>query len=75
MGGNDLEANLAYYGAESGMEKLTADVSALYTQYMVPEQCPDSEPGELSSHARNGQRNELQRDHNVSRRWQWESGQ
>lgn len=36
MGGNDLEANLAYYGAESGMEKLTADVSALYTQYMVP---------------------------------------
>ena len=26
MGGNDLEANLAYYGAESGMEKLTADL-------------------------------------------------
>ena len=23
MGGNDLESNLAYYGAESGMEKLT----------------------------------------------------
>ncbi len=36
MGGNDLEANLAYYGAESGMEKLTADLSALYTQYMIP---------------------------------------
>lgn len=36
MGGNDLEANQAYYGAESGMEKLTADLSALYTQYMVP---------------------------------------
>lgn len=36
MGGNDLEANLAYYGAESGMEKLTADLSTLYTQYMVP---------------------------------------
>ena len=36
MGGNDLEANLAYYGAESGMEKLTSDLSALYTQYMIP---------------------------------------
>lgn len=36
MGGNDLEANLAYYGAESGMEKLTADLAALYQQYQVP---------------------------------------
>ena len=36
MGGNDLESNLAYYGAESGMEKLTADLSALYTQYQDP---------------------------------------
>ena len=36
MGGNDMESNLAFYGAESGMEKLTADLSALYTQYMIP---------------------------------------
>lgn len=36
MGGNDLEANLAYYGAESGMEKLTSDLSSLYTQFMIP---------------------------------------
>ena len=36
MGGNDLESNLAYYGAESGMEKLTADLSALYGQYQNP---------------------------------------
>jgi len=36
MSGNDLETNLAYYGAESGMEKLTADLSGLYTQYMSP---------------------------------------
>lgn len=36
MGGNDLEDNLAYYGAESGMEKLTSDLSALYTQYQSP---------------------------------------
>src|SRR5882724_5300825 len=36
MGGNDLEANVAFYGAESGMEKLTTDLSALYTQYMIP---------------------------------------
>jgi hypothetical protein len=36
MGGNGLEDNLAYYGAESGMEKLTADLSALYTASMVP---------------------------------------
>ncbi len=36
IGGNDLESNLAYYGAESGMEKLTADLSSLYTQFMIP---------------------------------------
>ena len=30
MGSNDLEGNLAYYGAESGMENLTAQLSALY---------------------------------------------
>jgi hypothetical protein len=36
MGGNGLESNRAFYGAESGMEKLTADLSALYTQYQVP---------------------------------------
>jgi len=36
MGGNDLESNLAYYGAESGMEKLTSDLSALYTQSSNP---------------------------------------
>jgi Tfp pilus assembly protein PilX len=36
MGGNDLEANLAYYGAESGMEKLTSDLGALYVANMVP---------------------------------------
>ncbi len=36
MGGNDLESNLAFYGAESGMEKLTADLSGLYQAYQVP---------------------------------------
>ncbi len=36
MGGNDLETNIAYYGAESGMEKLTSDLSSLYTQSMNP---------------------------------------
>ncbi len=36
MGGNDLQSNLAYYGAESGMEKLTADLAALYETTMVP---------------------------------------
>src|SRR5579862_2028090 len=36
IGGNDLEENLAYYGAESGMEKLTSDLSTLYGQYQSP---------------------------------------
>ena len=36
MGGNDLEDNMAYYGAESGIEKLTSDLSDLYTASMVP---------------------------------------
>ena len=51
MGGNDLEANLAFYGAESGMEKLTADLAALYQQYQVPKnpqiQSPDFQPTHL----------------------------
>ena len=33
MGSNDLEGNLAYYGAESGMENLTAQLSALYQSW------------------------------------------
>jgi Tfp pilus assembly protein PilX len=36
MGGNDMEANMAFYGAESGMEKLTSDLGALYQGTMVP---------------------------------------
>ena len=32
IGGNDLESNRAYYGAESGMELLTANLAALYQQ-------------------------------------------
>jgi len=36
MGGNDMESNLAFYGAESGMEKLTSDLSALYSLYQAP---------------------------------------
>jgi len=39
MGGNDLQANMAYYGAESGMEKLTADLAQLYETTMVPQNC------------------------------------
>jgi len=38
MGGNDLEANLAFYGAESGMEKLTSDLAALYQQTQSPQE-------------------------------------
>ncbi len=37
-GNNDLEANLAYYGAESGMEKLTTDLLTLYQQKLSPTQ-------------------------------------
>jgi Tfp pilus assembly protein PilX len=36
MGGNDMESNLAFYGAESGMEKLTSDLSSLYSLYQAP---------------------------------------
>ncbi len=37
MGGNDLEAQLAYYGAESGMEKMTSDLGALYQASQSPQ--------------------------------------
>lgn len=36
MGSNDLEGNLAYYGAESGIENLTAQLSALYQSSPSP---------------------------------------
>jgi Tfp pilus assembly protein PilX len=36
MGSNDLEGNLAYYGAESGMENLTAQLSTLYQSSPSP---------------------------------------
>jgi hypothetical protein len=36
VGGNDLESNRAYYGAESGMELLTANLAALYQQSQSP---------------------------------------
>jgi len=36
MSGNVQEDNLAYYGAESGIEKLTADLSSLYQTSMSP---------------------------------------
>jgi hypothetical protein len=37
MGGNDLESNLAYYGAESGIENLTAQLSQLYQSSKAPD--------------------------------------
>jgi hypothetical protein len=36
VGSNDLESSQAYYGAESGMELLTADLAALYQQSQSP---------------------------------------
>jgi len=36
MGGNDLEGNIAYYGAESGIENLTAQLSQLYQSSQTP---------------------------------------
>jgi hypothetical protein len=36
MGGNDLEGSLAYYGAESGIENLTAQISQLYQTSQTP---------------------------------------
>ena len=36
VGSNDMEDNLAFYGAESGMEKLTADISNLYAGVQNP---------------------------------------
>jgi hypothetical protein len=36
MGGNDLEGTLAFYGAESGIENLTAQLSQLYQTSQTP---------------------------------------
>jgi|HubBroStandDraft_6_1064221.scaffolds.fasta_scaffold03335_8 hypothetical protein len=37
MGGNDLEGNLAYYGAEAGIENLTSQISTLYQSSQSPD--------------------------------------
>jgi type IV pilus assembly PilX-like protein len=36
IGGNDMETNRAFYGAESGMELLTANLANLYQTSMAP---------------------------------------
>ena len=36
IGGNDMESNMAFYGAESGMELLTANLAQLYQTSMAP---------------------------------------
>jgi hypothetical protein len=36
VGGNDLENNLAYYGGEAGMEKMTSDLGNLYASNQAP---------------------------------------
>src|SRR5579864_2662793 len=36
MGGNDLEGNMAYYGAEAGIENLTSELSQLYQSSQSP---------------------------------------
>ena len=36
MSGNGMQGDLAYYGAEAGMEKLTADLANLYQSSMSP---------------------------------------
>lgn len=36
VGGNDMENNLAYYGAEAGMEKMTSDLGNLYLANQAP---------------------------------------
>ena len=38
VGGSDMDANTAYYGAESGMEKLTTDLASLYQVELAPTQ-------------------------------------
>ncbi len=38
VGSNDMEDNLAFYGAESGMEKMTSDLAALYAINPAPSQ-------------------------------------
>src|SRR5882672_3854871 len=43
VGSNDLESNRAYYGAESGMELLTANLAALYQQQQSPS------PGQITN--------------------------
>ncbi len=36
VGGNDRESELAFYGAEAGMEKMTSDLGNLYTLNQAP---------------------------------------
>jgi len=36
VGGNDRENNLAFYGAEAGMERMTSDLGNLYTGNQAP---------------------------------------
>ena len=71
MGGNDLEGNLAYYGAEAGIENLTSQLSTLYQSSQSPDAAsinaltsPSNLPDlrlRLEHHE-----HELRRDHHVA---------
>jgi Tfp pilus assembly protein PilX len=53
VGNNDLETNRAYYGAESGMELLTANLATLYQQSQSPT------PAQLTALANNPPTNSM----------------
>ena len=81
MGGNDLESNLAFYGAESGMEELTANLSALYQQYQVPTNTQIQDYGHarvqlaLGPNPGHGPQHELLRVHDLPDQWLRRPGQ
>ncbi len=65
VGGNDLEANQAYYGAESGMELLTANLAALYQQSQSPT------PAQLTALANNTPTNAMIANMNYQESVTW----
>jgi len=67
VGSNDLEANEAYYGAESGMEKLTADLAALYQLNQAPT------PGQITALGNNPPTSAMVNGMNYQENITWQS--
>ena len=74
MSGNDLESNLAYYGAQSGMEKAYLRPLVALHSVPVPPRRADPSLDHPASNFRHDQQHDLYREHHLYQECPGKSG-